>query len=238
LKGALLDLAVELVERARERSVTLRVLGPVAVVLHSEEYIGLYEALDRRNPELRLAGYLDQSKAIEGLMRGEGFEPLSRFGPSGRIYSRGGKEVKVFFGKLSLNHDLDLEGRLEADYPTAPLSELVLEASQTVRIGEEIKDLIVLFLAHEVGEGDDELINLGRISRVLARDWGFYYTATRNLRKVRNLLERYPQLTEEERGLISERIGRVLERVEREPKGLKWRLRAKIGVSKKWYREL
>ena len=103
---------------------------------------------------------------------------------------------------------------------------------------QEIKDLIVLFLAHEVGEGDKEVINLRRISRVLARDWGFYYTATRNLRKVRNLLERYPQLTEEERGLISERIGRVLERVEREPKGLKWKLRAKIGVSKKWYREL
>lgn len=231
----LVKIALRIVEEARCESLVLRVIGGVAARVHSEGYSELHKALGRNISELGFVSYLSQSEQLDHLMKRDGFEPIEK-GEFRIMYAKEGVRAEVFLDRIVMNHVLEFKGRLEKDYPTAPLSELVLEDAQIVRIEErEIKDLIILFLAHNVGDGDYETINIGRISKVLAKDWGFYYTVKRNLKKVRNLLNRYPQLSERDKDLIFERIGAVLERIEREPKSLGWRLRSKIGTSKKWY---
>ena len=110
---------------------------------------------------------------------------------------------------------------------------------QIVKINEkDIKDTIVLLLEHEIGDSDGETINSKYIAKLLSKDWGFYYTVTTNLNKVRSFLDRYEVLTSEQKSNASDKIDKLLEAVEKEPKSLGWKLRAKVGPAKKWYTEV
>ena len=115
----------------------------------------------------------------------------------------------------------------------------MLEKLQIVKINEkDIKDLIVLILEHEIGENGKETVNAKHIAKILAKDWGFYYTVTTNLNKVESFLQKYEVLTQENKEVISTRIKKLLKYIEDEPKPLKWKLRAKIGPAAKWYEEV
>src|SRR5207249_2216805 len=82
-------------------------------------------------------------------------------------------------------------GRLELDYPTISLTDLVLEKLQIHRIGrKDLVDLLVLFLGHEVkpgADGDHEVVDADHVTQLLADDWGFWYESIQNLAKARQL---------------------------------------------------
>jgi hypothetical protein len=125
------------------------------------------------------------------------------------------------------------------DYPTIPLAEMLLEKLQIVQLNEkDVKDVIILLREHEVGEGDKETINSRYIAKLLSEDWGFYYTATMNLNKIKSLLADYSQLVEYDKELIEDKIDRLINAIENEPKSLGWKMRAKIGTKKQWYRKV
>jgi hypothetical protein len=147
--------------------------------------------------------------------------------------------VDVFLDKLDFNHVIDFKGRLELDFPTIPLADLLLEKVQIVHINEkDIKDSILLLLEHDVGEGDNETINMERIVKLMAENWGFYYTSTMNLKKIEKFLTRYDTLTQEQRNIVSSRIEKLSQNIENAPKSLRWKLRARVGTSKIWYNEV
>lgn len=91
---------------------------------------------------------------------------------------------------------------------------------------------------HEIGDKDEETINAKYIAKLLADDWGFYYTATTNLNKIKSLLDHYKELVENDHKLIEGRIDNLLSVIEKEPKSLSWKMRAKIGTKKQWYRKV
>jgi hypothetical protein len=72
----------------------------------------------------------------------------------------------------------------------------------------------------------------------MAEDWGFYYTTTMNLKKIEAFLAKYADLTDEQRKIISSRIQKLLQGIENEPKKFGWKMRSKVGPSKKWYNEV
>jgi DNA-binding transcriptional MerR regulator len=151
------------------------------------------------------------------------------------------KELKVdiFWDALRMNHDLDFRGRLELDDPTIPLPEMLLEKLQIVNINwKDIKDVIMLLREHEVSEepADTEVIDTGYVADLLSRDWGFYYTATRNIEVIRQRMSEVNGLTEEDRAVVDRRLTELLRVIDAAPKPLKWRMRAKIGPKKIWYR--
>jgi hypothetical protein len=151
----------------------------------------------------------------------------------------GNSHADVFLDKLAMNHVIDFKGRLDLDYPTISLVDLLLEKLQIVHINEkDIKDSILLLLEHEVGEGDRETINVDRIVRIMAEDWGFYYTTTTNLKKIQAFLPKYATLQDEQRQIIDSRIGKLLQAIENQPKKVGWKLRARVGPSKKWYNDV
>ena len=96
----------------------------------------------------------------------------------------------------------------------------------------------MLLLEHEIGEDGKEIIDAKYIAKILAKDWGFYYTVTINLNKVDAFLPKYDVLTQENREIVSSRIKKLSKYIEDEPKPLKWKLRAKIGSATKWYEEV
>jgi hypothetical protein len=58
---------------------------------------------------------------------------------------------------------------------------------------------------------------------------------TTNLVGLRDSLAGLDGLYEEERGLISERVGALLAQIDAAPKSLTWKARSKIGTRVRWY---
>lgn len=243
----LVEEALRLIDAAEKKMVVLRLMGAGAVRFHCSKFRHLHLSMGRELTDIDLMSYGRYNRAVGDLFRGLGYvstvsKLVALAGRKRHIYydkSRG-IAVDVFFDKLEMCHTIDFSRRLEVDYPTIPLAELLLEKTQIVEINEkDIKDVIVLFREHEVGDDDREMVNQRRIAKVLRKDWGFYYTVTRNLKFIRDeFLSRYKVLSEDDRMDVSSKIDKILERIEDEPKSLRWKLRARTGPSKKWYRDV
>jgi hypothetical protein len=59
-----------------------------------------------------------------------------------------------------------------------------------------------------------------------------------NLEKVSQMAASYPQLSDDDKQRVSEQVDAILARIEAEPKTRGWRLRARVGDRKKWYRDV
>jgi hypothetical protein len=97
----------------------------------------------------------------------------------------------------------------------------------------------MLLREHEIGESAaPETINAKYIAKIMSNDWGFYYTVTTNLRKVADKLGTYQELKQEDRDDVNGKIQKLLKVIDDQPKTLGWKMRAKVGTSKKWYRDV
>lgn len=224
-------------------------MGALAIRLHSPRYAGLHEKLkrlgEREFTDIDFMASGKHRKGIRKVLEEQGYEinqPVLRlFGYKRHIYEnpKSRISVDVFFDKLEMCHTIDFRKRLKVDYPTISLADLLLEKMQIVEINEkDIKDSIVLLRAHDVGESDKDLVNAKYVAELLAKDWGFWYTATTNLKKLKKFLMRYDVLTDEDRKDVSEKIRKILEYVDKEPKTMGWKWRARTGPKKKWYRDV
>jgi hypothetical protein len=237
--------ALEIAEAAKKQGIVLRLIGALAIRYHCPKFANLHRALEREFTDIDFIGYPKQKNGIEKALDQLGYKMrmLSySFVMGGRLIftnEQTGRHVDVFLDKLDMCHVIDFKGRLEVDYPTIPLAELLLEKMQIVKIGEkDIKDTIVLIREHEPGDHDQEKINIDYIAKQVAKDWGFYYTITTNLNKVKLLLHKYSQLSDEDKEDVTKKIEYMLARIEKEPKTVGWKMRAKVGPKKKWYKEV
>ena len=118
-----------------------------------------------------------------------------------------------------------------------PLAELLLTKLQIVELNhKDLLDIWAIVHEHDVAEHDDDAINAARIAELLAADWGLWRTSRQSVEEARARLSE-SELPENDRSLIDERLQRLWERVEAQPKGLRWRGRAKVGDRAKWYEE-
>src|SRR5208337_3024079 len=172
--------ALKIAEEAKQANLTLRILGATAFRIHSPGNLNVHDALGRTLSDLDFAGYSKERAGIEQLFTERlGFETVRAAVTPGLFVGRcifidksGTKpHVDVFLDRLDFNHVIDFNGRLELDFPTIPLADLLLE--------------------HDVGEGDRETINMEHIVNIMSENWGFYYTATMNLKKLNKFLTRY-----------------------------------------------
>jgi hypothetical protein len=104
-----------------------------------------------------------------------------------------------------------------------------------------------LLKAHNIKESNEkEAIDSNYIAKVLAEDWGFWYTATTNLQNIRRFTTELDKLgpdaqitpssiAEGERSDINMKINVLLKRIEGEPKSFGWKMRARVGTKKQWY---
>jgi hypothetical protein len=237
--------ALRIVEACRSTGVVLRLLGALAFNIHCKKFGHLQELLGRALTDIDFASDGRYRDAIVKLMTSLDYKEdfmVSRLFGAGRIlfhHNVNGRRCDVFLDKLEFSHDIPFNGRLEADYPTVPLAELLLEKMQIVKLNEkDVIDTIMLLREHKVGEADDETINAQRISFLCAQECGFWRTVTGNLKRIVDLAPGYEQLTEEDVADITGKVGDLLERIEDQPKTLSWKLRSRIGESRKWYRDV
>lgn len=245
-----LEEAQRILKAASEQLVILRILGGLGIRLHSlnetefarrlgrtaergQEYsdidFGTYGNL--RNRVKRLFESLGYSKRPTTMSTAAAHRHIY-FHPNEWFY------VDVFWDSLmAANHPIDFRGRLEVDPVSIPLAELLLEKLQIVSFSrKDLLDTILLLKAHDIAEKDEsETISTRRISRVLAGNWGFWYTATTNLSGLERHIRAMSGLSQQERDELVSKIEKIRSAVASAPKSLGWKIRSAVGTRKRWY---
>jgi hypothetical protein len=91
---------------------------------------------------------------------------------------------------------------------------------------------------HDVGSQERDCIDGTYIAKIMAKDWGFCWTTTVNLKRTSDALPNLSYVKEDVRTIIDSRIMRLLGIIDQAPKSAAWKMRAKIGTRKKWYRDV
>ncbi len=234
-----------IVAEAEKRDLYLRLLGAIAFQIHCPKFSFFTRKLNRVLSDVDFAAYGKQAKAIGEMMRELGYADqkmiTALWGNRRTIWDNdsSGMHVDIFFDKLEMNHDIPFVNRLELEPLTIPLADLLLEKMQIVNLNEkDVVDTIMLLREHEIADPHPESIDTEYIAELLSNDWGFYYTVTTNLGKVRNRLTAYQELRDEDRANVETKISRLLKIIEEQPKALAWKMRARVGPRNKWYRDV
>lgn len=241
----LVEEASHLISEAKERDITLRILGAAAIYTHCPRFNYLYERLDRRLSDIDFVSYSRFNYKIESFFKEMGYVGRNRFNT---IYGRtrlifddtaNSRYVDVFFDELHMSHTVGFSGRLELDYPTITLADLFLEKMQIANLNEkDIKDTIVMLREHDVGREERESVNVEYIAKQLADDWGYWFDVSRNIQKTKENIASNPKLSDEERQEVLRKLETLNRFIESEPKTVKWKMRARLGNKKKWYRDV
>jgi len=223
---------------ASRDGVPLRLLGGIAVRLKAPS---VPPSLDRAYKDIDFAVTKKGGGAADKLLKGAGYEPHVAFNAMharerGLYYDDvNGRQVDLFIDAFRMCHEIPLGKRLEVENDTVPLAELMLTKLQIIELNEkDIRDTVLLFHGHEIGDTDDGAVNGAHIAVLCADDWGLWRTITANLERCRGHVTDY-ELPDEDRARIEQRFDQLLERIEAEPKSRGWRRRAKVGDKKRWY---
>lgn len=235
--------ALAIVDAAKKKGIQLRLLGATAIYYQCPKSSLLADLMKRRLTDLDFVALSKHVSRIPELFSDLHFVPNERvntlYGATRQIYfdPTSSRHVDIFFDKLSFNHEIDLLQRLDVDSITISLADLLLEKLQIVKMSEkDAKDVIVLLHEHEL-DGVQGTIDANYIAKLLSNDWGFYYTATTNLTKVKDYLKGIQSLLQEDRSLVSDRIDNLARIVESQKKSFKWNMRARLGTRTPWYTE-
>lgn len=254
-----------IVEKARDEGIILRILGGLSIAIHCQEYRDFAKNLGRvgtgtvegqEYSDIDLISYRGYRDKVKDLFDKLGYAKrratLSTAASERQIYyhPKGWFYVDVFFDKLLVaNHPINFKGRLELDYPTITVTDMLLEKIQIWEAfgAKDLKDCLLLLKAHSIsGKPERESIDASYIAKILAQDWGFWYTATTNLKKIKAFIAEIDkfgpdanidpqQVGKEDREEITQKIDMLLEAIDKEPKTFGWKMRAKIGTKKQWY---
>ena len=147
-----ITLIENVVSQACENNITLRSMGACAIRIHCPKFKHMHESMNRKLTDIDFVSYGKFSDNIYTLFKKMSLIPNERFitlhGESRQMYYDKTNEctVDIFLDKLEMSHTLEFKGRLELDYPTITLADLVLEKTQIVQINEkDIKDTTMMF---------------------------------------------------------------------------------------------
>ena len=236
---------LDALQTSENRHIVIRLIGALAFRTHCPQFGYIQDRLGRRFTDFDFASYPRFFKDIIRVLTELGYQESKQvtqlFGDKRMIFldPEFGRHIDVFYNVLEFCHSISFIGRLEVEEYTLPLAELLLEKMQIVQINEkDLIDSIMLLREHPLGETDLETINTSIISRILSNNWGFWRTATANLKFLDEKLGKYAGLNDEDRTVVHERINELLQKIENTPKSLRWKARAKIGEKVKWYKDV
>lgn len=240
--AVLLSESLKIIKNAGERNILLRLLGSVAIRVHSPQYAFLLDELKRIPNDIDFIGLKEQSKSIKELF----FELKYEINQYILMISEGRRfllnnpikaiETEVIFDKIDYCHSFDLRNRLTLDSPTIPLADLLLSKLQIIELNKkDIVDILILLTEHNLGTHEKETINIEYISYLLSKNWGLYYTITLNLKKIYNFLSKMHNFNPQAKKISKGKIEKMLNSIESKKKSFRWKIRSIIGKKIQWY---
>jgi hypothetical protein len=234
-----LEEARRVVEAAEERDLGVRQIGGTAVRAHSET-AGV-DPFKRGYRDVDFVGTREEESTIIDLMEELGYSSNNRFNTMHRYRLEFHDEVNdrkadYCIDKFRFCHEWSLRDRVEADYPTIPIEDLLLSKLQIVEASDrDVRDIIAMLADHPVKPGDDpEQIDPSYIAGLTRRKWGLYNTVTNSLERVAAFVASN-DLPIDENELV-DRVDHLRSAIEESSKTIRWKLRSIIGERKQWYR--
>lgn len=233
--------AVRLIETAQREGIILRLLGGLAIKIHSPKGAS-HPALARSYADMDFVTDRKSARYLEKFLSGQGYTPDIRFntlnGDRRQLYfdEAHDRQIDIFVGTFDMCHEIPVSSRLNLEPYTLPLAELFLTKAQIVELNrKDIQDLYALLLEHPVGNSDDDTVNAARIAELCARDWGLYKTISINIDKLRDFMGEF-DLSRQDKETIASRLDAIQKAMDEAPKSLSWKMRAKIGTKVRWYK--
>src|ERR1035437_6862976 len=222
--------ALALMAAAAQSGVLLRVLGGAAVAIRCPS--SAQPPLARAYKDVDVVGTARQNREIQSFMRSMGYRGDDQFNAlqgSERLLfwdDTHGRQLDVFLDKIKMCHELRLGDRLVVDDITLAPVDLLLTKLQVVQTNErDLKDSAALILDCE--------IDVDRLAKVLASDWGWWRTATEVLAKVDAYVATQANFPRRDEGRAN--IARLRKSIDAQPKSIGWKARARIGDRIRWY---
>jgi hypothetical protein len=233
--------AGRLLSAARAADVPVRLIGGLAVRLH----VGTESEpiFTREYKDIDLATLRGKSRQVSELMVSMGYEADRLFNATNGhrrmlFYDTANKrQVDVFVGSFEMCHEIPITERIHLVEHGIPLAELLLTKLQIVDLNaKDQTDILTMLYHHNVTEDDEGHINAGRVAELCASDWGLWRTTKMN---VERSLAAAPAsgLSEQDQQLVLDRLRRLWQRIEDQPKSGKWKLRNRVGDKKRWYEQ-
>jgi hypothetical protein len=228
--------ASRLIDEAARAGIVLRALGSVGVRLHCHSSADEMDQRERMPKDIDLVTRKRDRRELRKFLEAESYEVdrnmLVAMEGTRYLFRSPEKQIDidVWVDVLDLCHRLDVSERMGVG-PSLPIEDLILSKLQIVELTpNDINDLAAMLSSHETSRngGDLEAIDLSYLTAVLANDWGFWRTATGNLATI------LPDLDQPAR----QRAIQILDQIEETPKGVKWKLRAKVGERIQWWQDV
>lgn len=239
-----------IVDAARERGLTLRLIGGLAVRDHCEELafcgrdhsdldmVGLAREVGRLVGLFESLGYRERIRVRAATMHGQAqfVRECAHESPDGAYAVHAEDHVDVFLDVFRMDHRVDLRDRLGVEPYTVSASDLLLTKLQAFRAEDrDLRDIVTLLKDDELaGEDVAGAVNVAYLAELCARDWGLYYDVTRNLRRCAESLEEL-RLEGEDRDRVRAALERLTQAIEAAPKTRAWRWRARVGTRRRWH---
>ena len=231
--------ALSLAQAAAAAGLGLKLLGGLAVRVLCPDYPPRL----RRDQDIDFACLAKGRKDVAAWLDDNGCEPDRRFNNLNgdrQMYfnAPSGRPIDVMVNRLTMCHTLDFRpafGRLPF---TVDSVNVLLSKLQIIELNEkDARDIVQLLSCLPVGPEAPPAIDTERFSKVLGADWGWWRTVTGNLDKLPALLADSPGLASPTPHTYDPlaQARQLREVAEAAPKGMKWKLRAKVGDGVRWY---
>lgn len=233
--------ARRLLDAAAAADVLVRLVGGLAVLMH----IDGEPVIARVYKDIDLVTLKGRGKRVSEFMTAMGYESDRAFnatnGHRRLLYfdPPHARQVDVFVGSFEMCHSIPITERIALHPSAVPLAELLLTKLQIVELNaKDQADILTMLYHHDLAEDDGggDAVNCVRISQLCSGDWGLWRTTRLNVERTRDALPT-SNLTDDQQSVVRERLERLWERIEAEPKSTKWKMRNRVGDKVRWYEE-
>jgi hypothetical protein len=242
--GPLEDIVVEaqrIMAAAQAGDVPARLIGGLAVRLHIPP--GEQPLMTRVYKDIDLATPRGKGKAVAQLLTALGYDADRAFNTTNG-HSRllffdppHARQLDVFVGSFEMCHEIPLGDRITTTPMGIPLAELLMTKLQVVELNEkDLIDIKTILYHHELADDDDGHVNQAQVAAMCAADWGLWRTTKLNVERVREGAL-VAELSDDQQAVIIDRLDRLWQRIEAQPKSRKWKLRSRVGEKVRWYQE-
>jgi len=231
--------ALSLAQAAAAAGLGLKLLGGLAVRVLCPDYPPRL----RRDQDIDFACTAKGRKNVAAWLADNGCAADRRFNNLNgdrQMYfnAPSGRPIDVMVNQLTMCHTLDFRPNFDRQPVTVDSVDVLLSKLQIIELNaKDARDIVQLLSCLPVGAGGPGAIDTDRFGKVLAADWGWWRTVTGNLDKL-------PSLLAEDPGLASPtahnydplaQARQLREIADATPKGMKWKLRARVGDGVRWY---
>ena len=225
---------LRIVRAAEDRGLTVRLLGGVGVWVRCPSARVAPLARDYGDVDIVVLGR--DTRAVESFLESLGYDAdrlfnalhgaqrLNFMDPAHQ------RPLDVLVDRFSMCHSLDLRPRLGLEPLTIPVTDLLLTKLQVVEANaKDVGDAAAILVDHAPDEGDEPL-DVRRFTGVLSSDWGFEHTVRASLGRLVTA-----DGLGEHASVVRERAAILTQALDRAPKTLGWKARARLGERVKWY---